>query len=214
MLFRSSCCAPTRAQHEYVLIHHDYFDTARAFGEGYIGWLLVRVTDPGRSVEVARAIDARFANSRYPTKTDSEKAFNQGFVKQFGNLELLMASIMGAVIFTLLMLTGNTMMQSVRERVPELAVLKTLGFSDNGVLCLIFAESGVLCVSAALAGLLLASRMAPAMGQNIPGFGGMQVTAGAFAAGVVIALLLALVVGLLPALRARRLDIVTALMGH
>jgi putative ABC transport system permease protein len=204
----------TRAQHEYLLFQHEYFDEGRAFGRGMVGWFITRVDDPARNAEVARAIDKLFANSQYPTKTDSEKAFNQSFIKQFGDLETIMASIMGAVFFTLLMLTGNTMMQSVRERVPELAVLKTIGFSDRSVLLLVLAESAALCVLAALAGLGLAQFMAPGIGQNLPGFGGMAVTADAFATGLALALALAVIVGLAPALRAMRLDIVNALGGH
>jgi putative ABC transport system permease protein len=206
--------APTRAQHEYLLFHHAYFDEARAFGAGTVGWFITRVEDPSRNAEISRAIDAQFANSRFPTKTDSEKAFNQGFVKQFGNLQLILAGIMGAVIFTLLMLTGNTMMQSVRERIPELAVLKTLGYSDRSVLVLVLAESLLLCLVAAVAGLALAAWLAPGIGASIPGFGGMQLTAGATVFGMALAAALALTVGTPPALRAMRLDIVKALMGH
>lgn len=205
---------PTRAQHEYLLFHHEYFEEARAFGSGTVGWFITTVDDPSRTVEVARAIDARFANSPSPTKTDSEKAFNQGFVKQFGNLKLILAGIMSAVIFTLLMLTGNTMMQSVRERIPELAVLKTLGYRDGLVMGLVLAEALFLCGLGAAAGLGLSSWLAPAVGGRIPGFAGMQLTAGAALVGLLIAAALALVVGLPPALRALRLQIVNALAGH
>ena len=205
---------PTRAQHEYLLFHHEYFEQARAFGSGTVGWFITRVEDPSRNAEVARAIDARFANSPAPTKTDSEKAFNQGFVKQFGNLKLILGSIMSAVIFTLLMLTGNTMMQSVRERIPELAVLKTLGYRNHAVMLLVLVEAVFLCGLGAVAGLGLSAWLAPALGAQIPGFAGMQLTAGAALQGVVLATALALAVGLPPALRAMRLDIVKALMGH
>ena len=208
--------AATRTQHEYMLFHHDYFDEARAFGKGMVGWFITRVDDPARSAEVAKAIDARFANSQYPTKTDSEKAFNQGFVTQFGNIGLIMTAIMGAVIFTLLMLTGNTMMQSVRERIPELAVLKTLGYRDRTVLLLVLAESLLLCLAAAAAGLALAAGLAPLLGLHMPmpGFESMALTAPAALRGMGIAALLALAVGFPPAYRAMRLDIVNALTGH
>lgn len=206
--------APTRAQHEYLLFQQDYFDEARPFAKGMVGWFMTKVEDPERNAEVALAIDKLFANSQYPTKTDSEKAFNQGFIKQFGDLEMIMASIMGAVIFTLLMLTGNTMTQSVRERIPELAVLKTIGFTDGAVLWLVLAEAALLCLFAALIGLGLAILLAPGMGQSIPGFGGMEITASAFGIGVLLAAGLAVLVGVLPAWRAMRLDIVQALTGH
>jgi putative ABC transport system permease protein len=206
----------TRAQHEYLLFHHEYFEQARAFGEGTVGWFIERVEDPARNAEIARAVDRLFANSPNPTKTDSEKAFNQGFVKQFGNLQLILGGIMSAVIFTLLMLTGNTMMQSVRERIPELAVLKTLGYSDRTVLWLVLAEALLLCGFAALLGMALAAWLAPSIGAGlpIPGFAGMKLTADAWLIGTAVAGGLALAVGLPPALRAMRLEIVNALSGH
>ncbi|MGH8442053.1 MAG: ABC transporter permease [Nevskiaceae bacterium] len=206
----------TRAQHEYLLFHHEYFEEARAFGQGRVGWFIERTEDPSRNAEIALAIDQRFANSPGPTKTDSEKAFNQGFVKQFGNLQLILGGIMTAVIFTLLMLTGNTMMQSVRERIPELAVLKTLGYADGTVLALVLVEALILCGVAAAIGIGLAMWAAPVIGAGIPfpGFTGMKVGAGAVALGAAIAAGLALMVGLPPALRAMRLDIVNALSGH
>ncbi|HUS23608.1 MAG TPA: ABC transporter permease [Candidatus Binatia bacterium] len=207
---------PTRAQHEYLLFNHEYFEQSRAFGDGMVGWFIERVEDPSRNAEIAHAVDALFANSPNPTKTDSEKAFNQGFVKQFGNLKLILGGIMTAVIFTLLMLTGNTMMQSVRERVPELAVLKTLGFRDRTVLVLVLVEALLLCLLAAVAGMALAAWLAPVIGANVPigGFSGMKLTGDAAALGLAIAGGLALAVGLPPALRAMRLDIVAALAGH
>ena len=206
--------AATRAQHEYLMFHHEYFEQARQFGSGTVGWFVSSVEDPSRNAEVARAIDARFANSPSPTKTDSEKAFNQGFVKQFGNLKLILAGIMSAVIFTLLMLTGNTMMQSVRERIPELAVLKTLGYQNHQVMWFVLAEALFLCGVGALAGLALAAWLAPTIGSSMPGFAAMQVTPGAAAVGLALATALAAVVGLPPALRAMRLDIVNALTRH
>ena len=206
----------TRAQHEYLLFHHESFEEARAFGQGSVGWFIERTEDPAQNAAVSLAIDKLFANSPNPTKTDSEKAFNQGFVKQFGNLQLILGGIMGAVIFTLLMLTGNTMMQSVRERIPELAVLKTLGYTDRLVLVLVLVEALVLCGFAAALGMGLAGWLAPAIGNGlpIPGFAGMKLTTDAWIVGGVIAAGLALLVGLPPALRAMRLDIVRALMGH
>jgi putative ABC transport system permease protein len=206
--------AATRAQHEYLLFHHEYFEQARAFGAGTVGWFITTVADPSQNAAVAQAIDARFANSPAPTKTDSEKAFNQGFVKQFGNLKLILAGIMSAVIFTLLMLTGNTMMQSVRERIPELAVLKTLGYQDHLVMLLVLAEALVLCGVGAAGGLGLAAWLAPGIGTAIPGFAAMQLTVPAALTGLLVAGALALAVGLPPAYRALRLQIVNALMGH
>jgi len=206
----------TRAQHEYLMFHNEYFDEAKAFAKGLVGWFVIKTEDPARNAEIALAIDTQFANSPAPTKTDSEKAFNQSFVKQFGNLQMILGGIMSAVIFTLLMLTGNTMMQSVRERVPELAVLKTLGYTDRTVLMLVLMEALLLCGIAAAIGLALAAWAAPVIGMNapMPGMSGMKVSADAIVAAGLMAVGLALAVGLPPALRAMRLDIVNALTGH
>ncbi|HEX4871513.1 MAG TPA: FtsX-like permease family protein [Nevskiaceae bacterium] len=203
-----------RSLYEMMLFHHEYFDEARQFGRGTVGWLVVKVKDPDQSEAVIRQIDALFANSPNETRTATEKAFNQSFVKQLGDIGAMMSSIIGAVFFTLLFLTGNTMMQSVRERIPELAVLKTLGFSDGQVLALVLAESLALCLIAALIGLGLASLLLPPVSAKIPGFSGLTLTGEAFALALGLALALALIVGLPPALRAMRLKIVDALAAH
>src|SRR6185369_3162009 len=109
--------------------------------KGNVGWYTVRVTNPDFSAQVAKAIDAEFANSPYETRTDTEKAFAAGWVKQFGNIEFLILTIGAVVFFTLLLVTGNTMATSVRERTGELAVLKAVGYSDTFVLMLVLIES-------------------------------------------------------------------------
>lgn len=204
----------TRSQIEMMLIRHDFFDEARAFAQGMVGWYVVQTEDPAQNLTVAKAIDALFLNSPNPTRTDTEKAFNQSFIKQLGDIGLIVKSILGAVFFTLLFLTGNTMMQSVRERTPELAVLKTIGFSDRAVLALVFAESLALCVLAAVLGLALAQFLMPGIAAKIPGFAGMELRAPALLMGIALSAALALVVGGLPALRAMRLQIVDALAGR
>ncbi|MDP9140127.1 MAG: FtsX-like permease family protein [Pseudomonadota bacterium] len=203
-----------RSMFEMMLFHHDYFDEARQFGKGTIGWMVVKVEDPSKNDETIKQIDALFANSPNETRTNTEKAFNQSFAKQMGDIGLIMSSIIGAVFFTLLFLTGNTMMQSVRERVPELAVLKTLGYSDVQVLGLVLAESMALCLIAALLGIGLAGVLLPGIAAKLPGFSGLTLTPATIAGAVGLAVLLALIVGLPPALRAMRLQIVDALAAH
>jgi len=200
-----------RAQADFLLFRHDYFDEARQFGQGYVGWYLVQVADPAQAATVAAAIDRQFANSPKETRTDSEKAFNQAFIKQMGDIELIIVSILGAVFFTLLFLTGNTMMQSVRERIPELAVLKTIGYSDLTVLALVLTEALLLCLLAALLGLGLATLLMPGLAAKLPG---LTMDPLVWLQGLLIAALVAIVVGLPPAWRAMRLDIVHALSGH
>ncbi|MGQ0700841.1 MAG: ABC transporter permease [Panacagrimonas sp.] len=204
-----------RSQVEFMLIRHDYFDEARQFGKGTVGWFITRVRDASQIADVAKRIDDMFANSPNPTKTQTEKAFNQAFVKQMGDIGFIITAIMGSVLFTLLLLTGNTMMQSVRERIPELAVLKTIGFRDGQVLALVLAESGLLCLLSAAVGLGLALIIIPILVPHLPGgFAGMELKPLAMAQGIGIAAALALLIGALPSRRAMRLDIVNALTGH
>jgi putative ABC transport system permease protein len=188
--------------------NHSYFDEARSFSKGTVGWYIVKVKNPARAMQVAAAIDQRFANSADETKTQSEKEFAQAFIKQQADISFIVSSILGAVFFTLLFLTGNTMMQSVRERVPELAVLKTLGFTDFAVVVLILAEALLLCIIAALIGLAIAACIFPALKSII---GEAHLPIGVVALGAAVAVLLALITGLPPAWRTTRLHIVDAL---
>lgn len=193
------------------LLNHSYFEEARSFGKGKVGWYVVKLEDPNAASQVAQTIDARFANSPDETKTQTEKEFQQSFLKQTADITFIVTAILGAVFFTLLFLTGNTMMQSVRERIPELAVLKTLGYSDTLVLVLVLAESLILCLLAAAIGLGLAAAFFPAMKAIL---GEPSLPAKVLVTGAVVATLLALITGLLPALRARRLNIIDALAGR
>ena len=199
------------AQTNGALFNHSYFDEARVLARHRIGWWVISVRDPNQSAQIAAAIDARFANSPDETKTQSEKEFSASFLKQFGDINFITNSILGAVFFTLLFLTGNTMMQSVRERIPELAVLKTLGFSDAQVTTLVLAEALLLCLVAAVLGLALARALFPLLKDVI---GVVSLPASVIGNGLAVAVLLALVTGGLPALRAKRLVIVDALAGR
>jgi putative ABC transport system permease protein len=202
----------TGPQQNLFLLNWDYFNESRSFGQNQVGWFALNIKDPTQSAQVSRAIDALFANSPNETKTQTEKEFAAAQVKQIGDIGFMVNAIVGAVMFTLLFLTGNTMMQSVRERIPELAVLKTLGFSDGLVTALVLAESLLLCVFAALIGLGLAAMAFPAFG-NI-GIGKVTLPAVVLLTGLGAAVLLAVVSGLPPAWRARRLAIVDALAGR
>lgn len=207
--------SPDSEQNEGALLfQHEYFDEARQFARGTVGWFLVQVEDPDRAEEVALAIDALFANSPNETKTQTEKAFAQGFARQFGDIGLIVTAILGAVFFTILVLTGNTMAQAVRERIPELAILKTLGFSDRAVLGLVVAESLLMVLVGGILGLVLAGAALGAVGAALAGFGIQGISASVASSGLVVMLLLGLVVGLPPALRAMRLRVVDALGGH
>jgi putative ABC transport system permease protein len=192
-------------------INYDYLDEARAFGRGSVLYFIVSIDDPRRGSEIAAAIDAQFANSSSETLTQTEQVFAQSQIKQIGDINMIANSIVGAAFFTLLFLTGNTMMQSVRERIPELAVLKTVGYSDNKVLALVLIEALVLCVVAGAAGLGLSRLAFGFMGAL---FGALSPSAWVMEVGLGIAILLALVSGLPPAWRSRRINIVDALAGR
>jgi putative ABC transport system permease protein len=201
---------PTQASQmaSSFLFHYELFDEGRSFGKGNVGWYEERVTDPSQAAVVANRIDALFTNSSDETKTQPAKDFALAFIKQLGDIGFVLRAILGAVFFTLLFLTGNTMMQSVRERVSELAVLKTLGFGDATVLGLVIAESLLLCVTAALLGLALSFAALPVVKMGLQG---VDLSPKALLPGIGVAVLLAFIVGLPPGLRAMRLTIVDAL---
>jgi len=192
-------------------INYDYYDEAKAFGKGVVHYYLESIKDPRQATQVAKAIDALFENSSNETRTQTESQFQQMQMKQIGDINFIVNAIVGAVLFTLLFLTANTMMQSVRERIPELAVLKTLGYSDGKVLALVLAEAFVLCLVAALIGLGVAAVLFPALKAVI---GNLPMPLIVIEMGIAIACGLALVSGLPPALRAQRLNIVDALAGR
>ncbi len=199
-----------------IWAHYDYMNEARTAGKDTVQQILVGVNDAGQSARISQAIDDAFANSPDQTTTQNEKDFVESLLRQIGDINFLVNGIVGAVLFTLLFLTGNTMAQSVRERIPELAVLKTLGFSDSSVQWLVLAESLTLSILAALLGLAIAALVLPVITSVLQqqGMGAMRVGPLVVAAGVGIAVLLAVVSGVLPARRARRLDIVAALAGR
>jgi len=204
-----------KAQERVLFFHWKYFDEANDYVKGRVGWWIVEPSNGGAADRVAKAIDALSANSDHETKTQSEAAFNQSFAKQFADIGLIVSAIMGAVFFTLLLLTGNTMAQAVRERIPELAVLKTIGFSNRSVLWLVLAESVLLVVLGGVLGMLLAAVIVPMVSAasggmiQLPGLLGQT-----WGTGLALMVGIGVLVGLLPALRGMRLNIVDALAGR
>jgi putative ABC transport system permease protein len=194
-------------------INYDYFDEARAFAKGTVNFYTLRVEDSNRAAAIAAEIDALFANSPDETLTQSELDFFRGNVERVGNIGFIVNSIIGAVLFALLFVTGNTMMQSIRERVPELAVLKTYGFSNTAVNLLVFAESALLCVTAAAVGLGLAAVLFPTM-FDMMGVAPIPMEKSTLVGGVIVAVALAAVSSWLPTWRAQRLNVVDALAGR
>ncbi|WP_202843148.1 ABC transporter permease [Luteimonas saliphila] len=198
-----------------ILMHYDYFEEATPYVDDTVGWYISRVSDVNRSDAAAKAIDALSANSPHETKTMNEQAAMAAQLNQMADIGLIVGSIMGAVFFTLLLLTGNTMAQAVRERTSELAVLKTIGFTSASVLGMVLAESVLLVVIGGVLGLGLAAVLGPAVtaGSNgaisLPAIGWQS-----WALGLGLMVAIGLLVGALPAMRAMRLNIVDALAGR
>ena len=200
---------------DVVLINVAHFDEARQFGKGKTGWYILRIADSGQARAIAAEIDRMFANSPDETKTQPEKEFAIGFARQIGDIGAMVTRILIAVFFTILILTGNTMAQSIRERIPELAVLKTLGFSDRAVTALVLGEALLLLSLGGGLGMTAAVSLMPVLNGATGGrFPPLFVGASTWLLAAVVALALALAVGLPPALRVSRLRIVDALAGH
>jgi putative ABC transport system permease protein len=198
-----------------LLLHWKTFDETTPANGGTVGWYVTRVGDVAQADRVARAIDALSANSDHETKTQTEQAATAAFLKQLVDIGLLVSSIMGAVFFTLLLLTGNTMMMAVRERTSEIAVLKTIGFTRGSVLGLVLAESVLLLVVGGVIGIGLVSVLAPVITEgsgriiNLPGVGLRSwLLGGGLMLGIGFA------VGAVPAWRAMRVNLVAALAGR
>jgi putative ABC transport system permease protein len=195
-----------------LFFHYDYFDEGRGFGKGQVGWYTIRVKDPGQAAAIAALVDKEFENSAYETKSEPEKAFVQGWIKQIGNIALMTAIILGAVFFTILLVTGNTMSQAVRERTGELGVLKAIGFTHRQVLLLVLGES---CLIAALGGGLglgLACLIVPALAKPLSTMLPMFFfPARDLLLGAGFCLVLGLATGLFPAWQAMRLRVADAL---
>jgi putative ABC transport system permease protein len=189
----------------------DYLDERKATGKGLVGWYTVLIATPDDATTIAKTIDERFANSPYETKTDTEKAFAAGWVKQMGNIQLLMMTVGSVVFFTLLLVTGNTMAIAVRERTRELAVLKAVGFSDGFVLATVIVESVAVALLGGSLGLGLAKLLTlrgDPTGGLLPFF---YLSPDAVALGLALAAAVGVIAGLLPAVSAARLRVVDAL---
>jgi putative ABC transport system permease protein len=192
--------------------HRDYLEErGPQWFKGVVGWYVVRIDNPDHAVDIVKAIDTRFANSAWETRTDTERAFAASFAKQIGNIRFIILSIGGVVFFTLLLVTGNTMAMAVRERIGELAVLKTVGFPDVSVLGLVLAEALTLAVLGGAIGLGLAKAFTlggDPTGGMLPVF---YLAPAKMALGLVLAVLVGVLSGIVPAVTAMRLKIVDAL---
>ena len=194
-----------------MFFRYDYFDEARTRGKGEVGWFMVRVNDADQAAEIAKEIDAEFANSPYETKAEPEGAFAAGFAQQVGDIGTIMVSVMSAVFFTILLVAGNTMGQAVRERIGELGVLKAIGFTNELVLVLVLLESCLIAAVGGLTGLGLAwliistKNPVPAL---LPIF---YLPPRDLVIGIMVVIALGVVAGAFPAIQAMRLRVAEAL---
>ncbi|HTQ97938.1 MAG TPA: FtsX-like permease family protein [Candidatus Acidoferrum sp.] len=191
----------------------DYFEEkVPESDKGRIGWYVLRINNPDDSPKIAQAIDEDFANSPFETKTQAESAFAANWVKQFGNIQKLIVSIGVIVFFTLLLVTGNTMAISVRERTSELAVFKAIGYSDRAVLFFVLAEALTIALIGGLLGMLLAFLSVPGLASALSGLlPGLVLDPSMLVIGLVVAIITGILSGFLPGLNAMHLRIVNAL---
>ncbi|HEV2211816.1 MAG TPA: ABC transporter permease, partial [Gammaproteobacteria bacterium] len=199
-------------QDNMMLMHYKYLDDARAFRNNMVGMFILKISDPAHSAQIAQQIDLMFANSPNETKTSTEKAFVQGFAAQFGDIGKIVTGIVSAVLFSMLLVTGNTMAQSIRERTSELAVLKAMGFSRRGVAFMVLAESLVVTLIGGVLGLLLAWMLVSGASTKLIAFlPGFFLPLASAALGGILMLLMGVLAGMLPAIQAMRLQVATAL---
>ena len=200
------------AEEMQIFMHYDYFNEARSFGQDTVGWIVTKIADPEQADQVAQAIDLRFANSPTETKSSTEAGWTASFAAQIGNIGLMVQMVLACVFFTLLLITGNTMAQAVRERTSELAVLKTIGFSDRRVLWMVLGESMTVAIVGGVIGLLLGflfiKGAESALSQFLPG---LAMSPEAIITGILLAIALGFVTGILPAWQAGRLKVIDAL---
>jgi putative ABC transport system permease protein len=190
---------------------YDYFEEARQNDKGQVGWYTVRIANPDQAAQIAAQIDGNFANSPYETKTEPEGAFAAGFAQQIGDIATIVMAVVGAVFFTILLVAGNTMAQSVRERTEEIGVLKAMGFSNTRVLVLVMLESCLIAVLGGFGGLAIAWLITLG-GSPVPGMLPIFfIPTNNLVTGALLAVLLGIVAGALPAFQAMQLKISEAL---
>ena len=172
----------------------------------------MKIKNPEQAESIAKEIDELFKNSLDETKTSTEEAFSRMFAEQIGNIGLIINSVLAASFFTILLLTGNTMSQAVRERTPELGALKAVGFPDRLIMLFVLAESFLMCVAGAIIGVLIAYLLFPMFSGVAIGFSGeIEFSISIVISAILVAFITALISGVLPALSAMRLNVVDAL---
>ncbi len=202
-------------QDSQLLMHYEYLNDVRAYEKDTVSFFVLKIADPQLAAEIGQSVDALFANSPDETRTATEKAFVQSFASQFGDIGAIVTAVVSAVLFTMLLVTANTMAQSVRERTNELAVMKALGFGNFRIAAMVLTESLLVTVTGGTIGLALAYALIGGIGffagallEFLPG---LFIPVASALVGILLILVLGILAGLLPAIHAMRLDVVTAL---
>ncbi len=195
-----------------LFMHYQYLDDARAFANNTVSWFVLQIANPAEAGQVTQAVDALFANSPYETRTSTEKAFVSNFAAQFGDIGAIVTAVVSAVLFTMLLVTANTMAQSVRERTAELARMTALGVGKLRLAWLVLLESLLLTIVGGVIGLALSYVVIGAIpGALLQFLPGLYLPVQGAALGVLLMLLLGVLAAVLPVSRALRLQVVAAL---
>lgn len=195
-----------------VYFHYKYFNEALAFGSNQIGWLGIKTTDPSINEKVIKAIDDMFVNSPFETETVPEKAFNKSFIAQMGDIGLIVTSSVSAAFFIILVIVGFSMALAIRERTNEIGVMKTLGFTSRRIFKMVLMESMMLACLGGTVG-LAASSFAIKQVTSSPQFplAGLMLNGEIIMQAIILMVFLGLITGIVPAINALRLNIITAL---
>lgn len=195
-----------------MFLQYDYLNEARTYGHDEIGWIIMRIDDPNRAAAIESTVDTLFANSSTETRTTTESAFLQGFANQMGNIGRIVTIVAAAVFFTMLLVTANAMAQSVRERVRDIAVMRTLGFSNSSVVTLVLVEGLTITVLGGVVGLWLGDALAKSVGKQMQQFLPLMMTPpNSYLTGMILAVGLGVLSCAIPCLQVSRLEIVDQL---
>ena len=194
-----------------VYFHYEYFNETQSFGGDFIGFMSVRTSDPSRNEAVIKAIDDMFANSPAETETVPEKVFNKAFIEQIGNLSLILTSVVLAAFFVILVIVGNSMILSIRERTAEIGVMKTLGFSSARIFRMVLAESLLLALLGGLLGVLASGSLVALVNSAPIQLPTLVLSGSVWSQALLFMIGLGFITGIVPAMNALRLNIITAL---
>ena len=200
-----------RVDTNFVMFHYQYLADTRSFGDGTTGWMILKTADTKENARIMREVDALFANSAFETETKTEQAFNKAFAEQLGDLGFIVTSVVGAAFVTILLIVGNTMMLTVRERTNEIAVMKTIGFTTNRIFGLVLAESMLLALIGGVLGVIAAWLFSFALAGPLSRFGPVAFSYDTALTAFVLMALLGFLTGVIPAYRAMNTNIITAL---